>query len=197
MIDKTARLVSYVLNPFPVAFAIVLIICAEAASGEAAAALKWAAISLALSVLPVLVIAVYLVRRRRLDGISEVPHRQRTMIYAAACVLGAAGCLVLWAVGAPRLLLTSFAAGFITVFTFMVINIFWKISVHTGFVAAATTTLTIVYGIAGVPALLLVPLIAWARLRLGRHTPAQVAAGALFSGGIVTAVFWLRGMLMG
>jgi membrane-associated phospholipid phosphatase len=197
MIDRTARLVSYALNPFLVTFVVVVLLAAEASSGDPAAAARWAAISLVLSVLPVFAAVIYLVRRHKLDGLFVAPRRQRTRIYVLASVLGAIGCLVLRSTGAPKLLLTSFLAGLIAVITFMVINLFWKISVHTAFVTASATIITIVYGTAGGLTLLLVPLIAWARLRLALHSPAQVAVGALLSGGIVTAVFWLRNMLMG
>jgi hypothetical protein len=196
-IDRTARLLSYVLNPFLVAFVVIVLLAAEASSGDPAATARWAAISLALSVLPVFAAVVYLVRQHKLDGLFVTPRRQRTRIYVLASALGAIGCLVLWSTGAPKLLLTSFLAGLVAVVPFMVINLFWKISVHTAFVTASATVITIVYGAAGSPTLLLVPLIAWARLRLSLHSTAQVAAGSLLAGGIVTAVFWLRGMLMG
>jgi len=197
MIDRTARLVSYVLNPFLVTFVIIVLLALESSPGDLAASAGWAAALLVLSVLPVFFVVVYMVRRRKLESIISASRRQRTGIYILSSALGAIGCLVLWAVGAPQLLLTSFVAGFLAVLVFMVINLFWKISVHTGFVAAATTILVIVYGANGGLTLLLVPLIAWARIRLAAHSPAQVAAGALLSGGLVTLVFWLHGMLMG
>ena len=195
MIDTAARVISYVLNPFLVSFVAIVVVAAEASSGDLAEAAKWAAISLALSVLPVFAVVVYLVRQHRLDGIFVAPRRQRTRIYALASALGAIGCLVMWSLGAPDLLLTSFVAGFAAVVVFLVINLFWKISAHTAFVTASAAVLTIVYGAAGALTFALVPLIAWARIRLALHSPAQVAAGAVLAGGIVAAVFWAFGMV--
>lgn len=194
MIDRAARLVSNVLNPFLVTLVVIVLLAAETA-GDAAGAARWAAISLALSVLPVFVVVVYLVRRRRLESIFIKPRRQRTGIYALASALGAVGCLVLWRLGAPALLLTSFVAGLTAVVVFMVINLYWKISAHTAFVTGAATVLTIVYGAAGALTLLLVPLIGWARLRLALHSTAQVTAAALLTGGIVVGIFWAFGMV--
>jgi membrane-associated phospholipid phosphatase len=196
MIDTAARVISYVLNPFLVAFVSVVVVAAEASSGDPALTAKWTAISLALSVLPVFAVVVYLVRQRKLDGIFVAARRQRTRIYALAGVLGAIGCAVMWSLGAPDLLLASFVAGFAAVVVFLVINLFWKISAHTAFVTASATVMTIIYGAPGALTFLLVPLIGWARVRLGMHSPGQVVAGALIAGGIVSGVFWL-GMLMG
>jgi membrane-associated phospholipid phosphatase len=194
MIDRAARLVSYVLNPFLVTFVVIILLAVEA-TGDAAMAAKWAAISLALSVLPVFAVVVYFVRRHRLESIFVKPRRQRTGIYALASALGAIGCLVLWRLGAPLLLLTSFVAGLASVVVFMVINLYWKISAHTAFVTGAASVLTIVYGAAGALTLLLVPLIGWARLRLALHSPAQVAAAAVLAGGIVAGIFRAFGMV--
>lgn len=194
MIDRAARLVSYVLNPFLVTFVVIILLAVEA-TADAIGAARWAAISLALSVLPVFAVVVFLVRQRRLESIFVKPRRQRTGIYALASALGAIGCLVLWRLDAPPLLLTTFVAGFTSVVIFMVINLYWKISAHTAFVTGAASVLTIVYGAAGALTLLLVPLIGWARLRLALHSPAQVAAAALLAGGIVAGIFWAFGMV--
>jgi hypothetical protein len=194
MIDRAARLVSYALNPFLVTFVVIILLAVEA-TGDAAAAAKWASISLALSVLPVFAVVVYLVRRRRLESIFVKPRRQRTGIYALASALGAVGCLVLWRLNAPPLLLTTFIAGLAAVVVFMLINLYWKISAHTAFVTGASTVITIVYGAAGAFILLLVPLISWARLRLALHSPAQVAAAVLLTGGIVVGIFAAFGMV--
>ncbi len=57
------------------------------------------------------------------------------------------------------------------------ITLWWKISVHAAIGAGAATVLPLVFG----PALLavwpLVALIAWSRVQVGDHTPAQVLAG--------------------
>ncbi len=196
MIETAARLISYVLNPFLVTFVIIVVIAAEASSGDVGTTARWAAISIALSVLPVFSVVVYLVRQRKLDGIFVAPRRQRTRIYALASLLGAIGGLLMWHLGAPHLLLTCFIAGFVGVVIFLFINLFWKISAHTAFVTASATVLMIVYGAAGALAFVLVPLIGWARIRLAIHSPAQVAAGALLSGGIVAAIFRLGDMLV-
>jgi membrane-associated phospholipid phosphatase len=75
------------------------------------------------------------------------------------------------------------------------INFWWKISLHTAFAAASVTVLTIVYGLSGALAVMLVPPVAWARIELEHHSPAQAAAGALLATVIVLAVFYLFALL--
>ena len=86
-------------------------------------------------------------------------------------------------------------AGLSAIVIFMCINLLWKISVHTGFVAALVTILTILYSPIGAITTVLLPLIAWARIELEHHSPAQVATGALLAALIVVVVFYLFGLI--
>jgi len=58
-----------------------------------------------------------------------------------------------------------------------VITLWWKISVHAAIAAGAATVLLLVFGLALLVVWLLVALIAWSRVQVGDHTPAQVLAG--------------------
>lgn len=62
---------------------------------------------------------------------------------------------------------------------FAAITNWWKLSGHTGMAALASGFLTYWYG--WWPALLIVPLIAWARIVRHDHSPAQTVVGALYS----------------
>jgi membrane-associated phospholipid phosphatase len=70
----------------------------------------------------------------------------------------------------------------------LVVTFYWQISVHSGIMAASVTVTGVVYG--WQVGLLLSPLILLvgaARLKLKRHTPMQVVAGALV--GVFTVLF--------
>ena len=54
----------------------------------------------------------------------------------------------------------------------------WKVSAHTAGIAGPTTALVLVVGREAAALYLLLAPVAWARLELGAHTPAQLAAGA-------------------
>jgi membrane-associated phospholipid phosphatase len=74
-----------------------------------------------------------------------------------------------------------------------VVTLWWKTSVHAAVAAGAGTVLPLVFG----PALLavwpLVALIAWSRVQVGDHTPAQVLAGIALGIVVNATVFPLLG----
>lgn len=193
MRKRLAKLTSNILNPFLVSFAIIILLSFEA-TPSTSEALKWSLISLALSVLPVFIAVVYLARRRKLDSIFTNSRWQRKRIYLLASAWAVAACVVLSYLGAPALLVTTFVAGLAAIFIFMGINLFWKISLHTAFVAASVTILIMVYSGTGALTALLLPPVAWARIELEQHSPAQVAGGALLAALIVVLVFRLSGL---
>lgn len=71
-----------------------------------------------------------------------------------------------------------------------VVTIAWKISMHTATASALSTLAVLFLGLNYLWLFLVVLLIAWARVYLGEHTKAQVAAGALV-GLLVTYASWL------
>ncbi len=194
MKKRLAKLLSDILNPFLVSFAVIILLSFESTSSTSDA-LKWASISVALSILPVFAIVVYLVHIKKLGGIFINPRRQRNKIYLLASACAVAGCVVLPCVGAPELLVATFAAGLASIVTFTVINLWWKISLHTAFAAGSVAVLIIVYGDIGVWTLLLFLPVAWARLELELHSPTQVATGTMLSVLIVVIVFQLFGLI--
>jgi membrane-associated phospholipid phosphatase len=194
MRETLARLTTNIINPFLTSFVVIVLLAFRDTAGNGEA-LKWAAISVILSVLPVLGVVLCLVWRKKLDGIFVNPRQQRTVIYLIASALGAVGFLVLRYCGGPGLLEATFAAGLAAIVVFMLINLFWKISLHTAFVSGAVAVLISVYGVAAAWTVVLLPLVAWARMALKQHSTVQVAAGAVIAAAIVTVVFWGYGVV--
>ncbi|MGD0794444.1 MAG: hypothetical protein ABR958_02450 [Dehalococcoidales bacterium] len=194
MRQRIAHLTSSLLNPFLVCFVTIIFLVAHT-TNSVADAFKWAAIAMVFSIIPVFTFIVYQVRRKKLESIFPEGQGQRKMIYVLASALAAAGCGVMWYCGAPRLLAVSFIAGLLAVVLFMIINFYWKISLHTAFVSAAAVVLTIIFGIKAAWVFILLPQMAWSRLELKMHSAAQVLAGAVLAAGIVTVVFWGFGVI--
>ena len=86
--------------------------------------------------------------------------------------------------------MAAFAAGLSAIVIFMCINLWWKISLHTAFVAASVTVLVILYGWGAAITVALVPLMAWSRIELEHHSLAQATTGALLAALIVVVVFY-------
>ena len=189
MRKRIANLTSNILSPFLVSLAIILLISFESTSSTLDA-LKWALISLALSVLPVFLVIVYLVRNGRLDAIFTNVREQRTKIYLLVGLCASVNWIILIYLGAPSILVAAFAGGFSMAVIFMCINLWWKISLHTALVAASVTVMVMLYGWIAAVTVALVPLTAWARIELNYHSLAQVATGALLATLIVVVVLY-------
>ncbi|MFC1902837.1 hypothetical protein ACFLX4_02055 [Chloroflexota bacterium] len=191
---RISNLISNILNPFLVGLVLILLLSFESTSTPLEG-LRWSLIMIVFSVLPVFAVTVYFVHSGSLDGIFTSARQQRTKIYMGAGICAVAGCVIFPRLGAPSILVAAFVAGLSAILVFMCINLWWKISLHTGFVAASVTVLVIMYGSLGMLSLPLLPLIAWARTDLNHHSPAQVTVGALLAASIVTLVFYLFGLI--
>jgi membrane-associated phospholipid phosphatase len=194
MRKQIANLVSNILNPFLVSLVIILLLSFESTRNPLDA-LRWSAILVAVSLVPVYSVMVYFSRNDRLGSHFIDVRKQRTKVYLLAGICALVGCIILVYLEAPLILLATFVAGLSATVIFMGINLGWKISLHAAFIAASITLLVILYGSIGTVTVMLLPLVAWARLELGHHSLAQVTIGALLAALIVIAVFYLFGLV--
>jgi membrane-associated phospholipid phosphatase len=83
-------------------------------------------------------------------------------------------------VGAPSLFLQLDAALALQMALLAVVTVWWKISYHAaGAAGLALVALSLGDPAMALPLLFLPLLVGWARVRLRRHTPSQIAAGWL------------------
>ncbi len=187
---QIADLTSNILNPFVVSLVIILFLSFESTS-TTPDALRWALILIAVSILPIFLLMVYLVRRGRLDRFFTGVRRQRTMVYLLAVAWAIIAGVIILCLGAPLVLRATFVAGLSAVIVFTCINLFWKISLHIAFIAASVAVLAILYWPIGMVSLVFLPLMGWARIEAGHHSMAQVATGAVLAAAIAVITFYL------
>jgi membrane-associated phospholipid phosphatase len=103
-----------------------------------------------------------------------------------ASILATGGPLaVLYLFDGPRYLLAASLAGFALVLFNLLVTVRWKISQHVSSIALSVTLMASALGLAAAPLLLLIPLVAWARVKVGAHTVLQTVAGGV-TGVIIT-----------
>ncbi|AHY47554.1 Hypothetical Protein RradSPS_2271 [Rubrobacter radiotolerans] len=178
--DRAARAITDGLNPFFV-FTALFALVALVEDPERAA------LYLGLEMLAAGAVAGYvlLLRRRRKVGEFWIPARAERLVPALVLLAAFAGLLLaLNLAGAPselfRLTLSmGLAAGAVAAITTV-----WKASAHAAVAGHAALAGVVLLGAPGLLFVLLLPLVGWARIRLGAHTPAQVAAGAAVGGGL-------------
>lgn len=188
-----ATFLSHALNP-TYSLLPILVLITYSATRSWEEALKWTALAASLVVLPMLAF----IHRRVRAGIytdSQVSVReQRHLIYAVGAVCTTLYSLAVHALDAPlelkATLMALFAAGLVAMATNFFLS---KVSIHTGGIAGLVTVLIVLFGRGALPAVLLVPLVAWSRVVLGRHTIRQVVTGALMAAAVTTAVLRVYG----
>jgi membrane-associated phospholipid phosphatase len=174
--DHLANVVSQLASP-PVLAVATAGLCA--AHSHEAGAWRWAAIHAGLTVAIPIIILVWLVARGTVSDL-DVQHREQRVRPMLAALLGSAVSLALLSLGqAPQLLLSIGLATYLQLFLLFSITLRWKISVHTTAAASFTVLMCCLAGATALPLVGLILLVAWARMRLKRHSLAQAIAGAL------------------
>ena len=163
---RIAALISNIFNPFVIGMALILLI-ALGSTVNLAEALKWLLLLTCINILPIGLFMVYLVRHDRLDNLFVTVRRQRTKLYVLATVLFGISCITLLFLDAPLILMALLVATFASNVIFMLVNLRWKVSLHTAFIACAVILLLVLYGfhsVAFIVSASLIPLIAWTRI---------------------------------
>ena len=205
---RLANAVSYFLTPLifpPIAFTLI-----DAHFGAGLGEIVWTfGVSIVFFCLVPLFYVMGMIRAGRAESLEVRDRSARLGPLLVGIVSYAIGAVLLWkTVEGPALpLIVAFAALFpINTAVILLINTQWKISLHmsslAGFVGVLLfTTLTVWRDLpAGVeaaltlatvgPLVVLVPLLMWARVRVGAHTRAQVIGGALFGLVVPQAQLW-------
>lgn len=148
-----------------------------------------------LSLLTVVVPSLYVLALYEYGVVSDIHLRNRAERFRPTLVtLGATfvGWVTLVAAHGPPLLTALAGANLLQTTLFFLITQRWKISAHSA--AAAMLAVLASWGLTGVaalPVILSVPVVAWSRVRLKDHTPAQTAVGAILSSLIFAAALLL------
>lgn len=187
---RLARLITEVLAPSPLCAALLVAVAAKSAP-SVGDALRWGLLAAGfVSVFPFLYI-LRGVRQRRLSDHHVGAREQRPallLLFVAVVVVGTG---LLAALGAPRPVVALIAAMAVGLAVSLAITLVWKVSVHAATAAGAAVILLLVFGPALWPCLAIPPLVAWSRVEIGDHTPAQVVVGMGMGAAVAAAVFLL------
>ncbi len=134
-------------------------------------------------------------RKRGWVGDMEMTRRSdRPRFILVSLGSDAFALLALCAGHGPQLLSVIVLTYLCLAIVMLTISSFWKISMHMAGAGGFSTALLFVFGLPALAAFLSLPLVAWARLHRRKHTPAQLAAGAVAGALITTLVFVYSGL---
>ena len=141
----------------------------------------WIALTLPLiSSLP-LAYVLWLMRKGELTDIHMPSRRSRMKPLSLMVVWGGTCILLLRSWGAPRVLIVILLTALAYMILLSTITLFWKISFHSTAISAAASVGLATSGFTSwsITIALLIPVVAWARAYLRRHTLTQIAVGCL------------------
>ncbi|AJT41169.1 hypothetical protein [Psychromicrobium lacuslunae] len=118
-------------------------------------------------------------RKGKLSDHHVGERKQRAPIIIASLVSSTVGLLVLLLMQAPRISVIGLLAVSLGMIVVGVVNVFWKLSVHTAVAAFFVLGMADVLGLWWYLSVVVVLAVAWSRVVLKDHTVAQVCAGAL------------------
>lgn len=189
--SRLADLIGRVFDPIGVVVLTLIATCWQATTSPSAAAGWFLTAAAFMALVPAVVLRLLL--RRGHIGERQVPRRsERYLPYAATMASVAAGVGVLYALGAPEKLLQVVGAMLLGIIAMATLNLATKASLHSGVLAGAVVVLGFLVGPAtGVVGVLLWCLVAWARLRAGRHSVGQVLLGGATGAAAPFVTLWL------
>lgn len=181
-----ARWVSHLISPHIVA---VIMVCGLTFgySHNPAQDFLWLLFLIPLVVFPPIGYILWLVHTGYLEDFY-MPNRAKRLRPLAVLIVWLLICWALipyWHV--PIIVEIVLSITIVLVSLMSLITMVWKISFHAATVSTSFVGLLLIVGLKAWPVLLLIPLVCWSRVRLGRHTRRQVLMGCLV--GILVA--WL------
>ncbi len=145
--------------------------------------LLWALLCLLLTSVLSLAYLAYLTRSGKVWDPGKILQGERVRPLWVVATLHTGAWAFVTLLGAPadlRAILLSYA---LATFLFAFLTPITKLSLHAAGVTGAAVCLVYVFGAWGTLATPAVPLVWWARTRLGRHTALELALGMLVGGG--------------
>jgi hypothetical protein len=176
-VTTLARWVSILAHPF--VMVALMVLGAALRFGTPAEAVRTLGVVILLTLVPVAVLMLRQVRRGAWANVDASGRAERPVLFLVGTA-GLAVLLVYSLVFRPQSFLLRGGTVTLAMVAACAVATRWlKVSLHMAFGTLATTTLVLLgsaIGWALVPAM---PLLAWSRLRLGRHDRGEVVAGAL------------------
>jgi hypothetical protein len=177
---RLAELVSAATRLPLLAVPLFLAVGAEAAGTRG---LLWAVLCVFLTSGLSLLYLAYLTRAGKVSDPRAIPRAERVGPLRVVAALHVIAFLVITLLGGPEVLRAALLSYALATLGFALLTPVSNLSLHAAGVSGAAVCLACVFGAWGLPSFLLLPPVFWARRALGRHTPLELALGALVGGG--------------
>ena len=187
-----ARVISDLFSPAAVAIpCILLCVLASDVPGTYWYGLLYFAIAIPLPVAYV----VWLVQSGRVADFHLPDRRDRAVPFAITIICALSALAVLMWLRAPSAIMAPIIAALGQTALLFLITLVWQISIHASTTTALVTFAVLALGTEATVLAVLIPVVGWARIHLGRHNMTQILAGALVGLLCFGSLFVLRGIV--
>ena len=138
-----------------------------------------------------LIYLAYLTRSGKVRDPRRIPRAERVRPLRVVAALNVGAFLIVTVLGAPAPLRAALLSYALATLLFALLTPLTNLSLHAAGVSGTAVCLVYVFGAWALPAVLLVPLVWWARTVQRRHTTSELALGVLVGGGATLLAFQL------
>lgn len=174
---KIARLISTISNPLLLLLFVPFVLVYKT-SHKIYDAMTWSVYSWGF-LFTVALLIIYAVKKKVFTDLDVSRREQRPKLYVACGVFSILYLSGLYLLNGPRILMLTIIGIIAGLGLMGAVNTQIKASVHVATVASLTMALVIAYGGFYILLLLLIPLIAWSRVKIKRHTVPEALAGTV------------------
>ena len=182
-----AQFISTVINPL-VVLCILPYILVLKTTGDLSRAYFWGIFSLFF----ILVFSVFFligIEKKYFSDLDVSKRSQRPLLFTFAIALSAIYVSFLYFLKAPEVLFIVIVGLIFGLISMEFVNRITKVSIHVATIAAFAMGLTLGFSPIFALSFLLVPLVAWSRIKTHNHTKRQAAVGALMGITITVAIY--------
>ncbi|MGA2967607.1 MAG: hypothetical protein ABSD69_00325 [Candidatus Levyibacteriota bacterium] len=181
------EIISLVLNPLLILVPVPFFLVYEK-TGSVTLSLVWTAVSVFFILVYFLAILIGI--RIGIFSDFDISRReQRPLLFSIGMVLTLIYFAALFLFHAPGILIIGTIAIILGLIVLGVVNMFTKASAHMAVLSALLTSLLIAEGWKALFGILLLPLLAWARIKTRNHTLLQTALGTLLGVATILALY--------
>jgi membrane-associated phospholipid phosphatase len=180
--ERFAKLVTNVINPPLVAGVGVFVMAGWLGGGGV---FYWAGFFVfVVAALPTLY-TVWLLKTGKISAFFMPKREDRIRTIASMVITNTLAVVVMIVWKAPFILIAFGSVGILQAVLILLITLYWKISAHMIGIAGLATFMAVAFGGWWTMALLMIPLVAWARIHLDSHSITEVFGGIILGGTII------------
>ena len=191
MTEIAAQLISFFFNPV-LLLVFVPMILVYRTTGNVVLALAWTGYTM-IFLLAMIFFLFYGVQKKLFTDMDVSKRTQRPLLFAVSFIMGLVYLAGLFLFHGPKILITVVIGIIASVILITFINMKLKMSIHVATISALLFSFALINQGYYYFSLLLIPLVAWARLRIKRHTLPETIVGAIFGILLSLVMFYIVG----